>query len=121
MAPAGELVVDGDTSSVPLLAEQFQLTDAVLANLTELELSDISHFQFPDAAIDNQPDFSDCKTFPGDRLWPSSLVWKVFDLLTGGALIKTIPIGAVCYENHEHYDVAKCDELLEHWTETGTQ
>lgn len=62
-----------------------------------------------------------CKTFPGDLLWPSKLVWKVFNLLTGGALIETIPIGAVCFKNNDHYDEAKCQDILDHWTESATQ
>lgn len=38
-----------------------------------------------------------CKTFPGDTLWPINLIWDVFDILLGGALIKTVPIAAPCY------------------------
>lgn len=102
--------------------EAIQLTDAVLANLTELELSNVSLFQFAEEDLQKRAVFSSkCKTFPGDALWPSKLVWKVFDLLTGGALIETVPIGAACYPNSEHYDSVKCQDILAHWTESETQ
>ncbi|EMR66545.1 putative fad linked oxidase-like protein [Eutypa lata UCREL1] len=114
IAPAGEsLSTDSD-------AEEFTLTDAVLANLTALDLSNVSLFQFADeTAVSKRAQLS-CKTFPGDLLWPSKLVWKVFDLLTGGAVIETVPIGAVCFKNNEHYDEAKCQDILDHWTESAT-
>lgn len=116
MAPAGELVLNiGET-------EQFQqLTDAVLKNLTELELSDISLFQFPEEDVEKGPLFPGCKTFPGDLRWPSERIWKVFSLLAGGALIETVPIGAVCYEDNRNYDAVKCEDILNHWTESETQ
>lgn len=115
IAPAGEsLSTDSD-------AEEFTLTDAVLANLTALDLSNVSLFQFAnETAVSKRAQLS-CKTFPGDLLWPSKLVWKVFDLLTGGAVIETVPIGAVCFKNNEHYDEAKCQDILDHWTESATQ
>ncbi|KAK2766979.1 hypothetical protein FQN54_006296 [Arachnomyces sp. PD_36] len=113
VAPAGEFVLKAGE------AEVFELTDAVLANLTELELSDVSLFQFPEVG-DGNHHVPDCKVFPGDQAWPSKSAWDVFNLLTGGALIQTVPIGAVCYENNEHYDAVKCDELLSHWTESAT-
>ena len=98
------------------------MTDAVLTNLTELELSNISLFQFAEDEVQKRAaSASKCKTFPGDALWPTKLVWKVFDLLTGGALIETVPIGAACYTNSEHYDSVKCADILAHWTESETQ
>ena len=99
----------------------FQLTDAVLAELSAQELSNISLFKFPEEDTAKRSLFSGCKTYPGDFLWPSKLVWKVLNLLTGGALIETVPIGAVCYPNSEHYDVAKCNDIIENWTKSETQ
>ncbi len=102
-----------------------QLTDAVLANLTELELSNITLFDFPadEGVVDKRTlgSFLKCKTYPGDILYPNKLVWNVFNLLTGGALIETVPIGAVCYKNHAAYNAAACAELLENWTLSETQ
>ncbi|KAK2798236.1 hypothetical protein FQN51_007802 [Onygenales sp. PD_10] len=111
VAPAGELVVSTDPDS-------FQLTDTALANLTELDLTSVSLFKFPGDIAERS--IAKCKTFPGDALWPSKAIWKVFNLVTGGALIETVPIGAVCYEDNEHYDSAKCEEILAHWTESAT-
>ncbi|WYZ38303.1 hypothetical protein EsH8_III_000217 [Colletotrichum jinshuiense] len=133
---AQNIVVDGETIAanevtVAPAAEEFpeadipeetiQLTDAVLANLTQLELSNISLFAFADSegaqkrALPN----NQCKTFPGDLLYPNEFVWKVFNLLTGGALIKTVPLGAACYEG-EHYDAEKCQYLLDNWSNSDT-
>ncbi|KAF6829465.1 FAD-linked oxidoreductase-like protein 17 [Colletotrichum musicola] len=133
---AQNIVVDGQSieateSSVTPAAEEFpeadipeeriQLTDAVLANLTQLELSNISLFAFPDTQGAQKRALSNnkCKTFPGDLLYPNELVWKVFDLLTGGALIKTVPIGAVCYPG-EQYDAKRCQFLLDNWSSSDT-
>lgn len=103
--------------------EAFQLTDDALAKLFELQLSNATLFQFGDEnnAESKRAAAGECKTYPDDALWPSEPAWTVFNLLTGNALIKTVPIGAVCYEDNEHYDAAKCEELLAHWTESATQ
>ncbi|KAM5354711.1 hypothetical protein ACJ41O_001358 [Fusarium nematophilum] len=98
-----------------------QLTDAALANLTELELSDIDVFYFEDtkAAKKRSAGTAQCKTFPGDKFFPGKIIWKVFDLLTGGALIETVPLGAACYKG-EYYDEAKCQFLLDNWSNSTT-
>lgn len=115
MAPAAVLI---NASSSLSDAEKYQLTDAVLTNLTSLELSNISLFQFGDTPIEKRSTISHrCKTLPGDADWPSQLVWKVLNLLTGGALIETVPIGAVCYPDNEHYDPARCGIVLANWTD----
>ncbi|KAL2020618.1 hypothetical protein VTK56DRAFT_8108 [Thermocarpiscus australiensis] len=117
VAPAAA-VVDGDEDPAKL-----QLTDSVIANLTSLELSDIHLFQF-DTNDTSQPvkrtNVGECKTYPGDSNWPSRLAWTVFNLLTGGALIETVPIGAVCYPSSGAYDAAKCADIINHWTESAT-
>ncbi|KAJ3580014.1 hypothetical protein NPX13_g554 [Xylaria arbuscula] len=121
-------VVAADENTVPVAAETVQnelvLTDNVLAQLSNQELTNISLFDFVDnvnsTEKDNRSLVTGCKTYPGDKLWPVQAVWKVFDLLTGGALIKTIPVGAVCYTNNEHYDADKCQNILDHWTESAT-
>ncbi|CAI4212819.1 unnamed protein product [Parascedosporium putredinis] len=122
VAPAAERVVDAEEATA------LQLTDDILANLTSLELSNVTLFAFADesegTAVTRRSHckrtFGKCKTFPGDFLWPTKLVWKVFDLLTGGAVIESVPIGAVCYKDNAHYDAAACQELLDHWTESAT-
>lgn len=122
MAPAAQVLAD--PSSVLSEAEKYQLTDAVLANLTELELTNVSLFNFAgsdEAAGSKRSLLKRCKTSPGDFLWPSRTIWKIFNILTGGALIETVPIGAVCYKNNVHYNAAKCADILAHWTESATQ
>ncbi|VBB76586.1 Putative protein similar of AD/FMN-containing dehydrogenases of Aspergillus oryzae [Podospora comata] len=121
VAPAAEVEVVEDAGEVLLL------TDAVLANLTALDLSDINLFTFDEevSSVTTKRSFSrgfqvgDCKVFPGDRAWPSRLSWTVFNLLTGGALIETVPIGAVCYPNSGVYNAAKCQYVLANWAQSA--
>ena len=99
-----------------------QLTDAVIANLTALELSDIGLFTFADSpAVEETASLVEkraaavCKTYPGDALWPSEFVWTLFDILLGGALIETIPYAAPCYDDFGNFDKSKCDFLTNNW------
>ena len=105
-----------------------QLTDAVIANLTAHELSDIELFMFDDSEENAAAkvkraytNVGDCKVMPGDQKWPSRLTWGIFNLLTGGALIETVPIGAVCYKNSGVYNAAKCAQIIANWTQSATQ
>ncbi|EFQ27999.1 FAD binding domain-containing protein [Colletotrichum graminicola] len=96
--------------------ENVQLTDAVLANLTALELSNISLFSFEDSySVAKRSLFGRCKTYPGDFLYPTDLIWNIFDLLLGGALTKTVPEASVCYNDFGNFDKAKCDFLTANW------
>ncbi|KAI0010169.1 hypothetical protein F4779DRAFT_639670 [Xylariaceae sp. FL0662B] len=124
---AGQVVDVNESNVAPaaeVVGEELQLTGFALANLTNLELSNVSLFQFPEnigsSSNSTRNLFTSCKTYPGDMLWPTSSIWKVFNLLTGGALIETVPIGAVCFTDSEHYDEVKCQNLLEHWTDSAT-
>lgn len=114
VAPAAVLV---SNPSLPEYAG-IQLTEDVLSNLTDLELSHIDLFKFDDGAFEKRAT-PKCKTAPGDALWPSSVIWKVFDLLTGGALIETVPYGSACYHG-EHYDAELCRFLLDNWNQSTT-
>ena len=98
------------------------MTDDVLTNLTNLGLSNISLFYFDDdSEVEKRAAYQpDCKTMPGDLFYPNKPIWKVFDLLTGGALIRTVPLGSACYEG-EHYDEAKCTFLVNNWNDSDTQ
>ncbi|KAH8168573.1 FAD binding domain-containing protein [Sarocladium implicatum] len=114
--PAADVPADAPSAEY----EALQLTDEVLANLTDLELSHIELFGFDDeetAEIEKRA--NKCKTYPGDLLYPSKAAWKVFDLLTGGRLIKTVPYASVCYEG-ERYDADKCQFLLDNWNQSTT-
>ncbi|KAF6785389.1 restculine oxidase, partial [Colletotrichum musicola] len=116
VAPAAE-VLTGDL----LDAESVQLTDAVLTNLTDLSLSDISLFDFGTTVAGEKRSttartFNKCKTYPGDVLWPSKAIWEVFNLLTGFAVTQTVPIGATCYDEFGNYDAARCEYITKEWT-----
>ncbi|KAH8736178.1 hypothetical protein BGZ61DRAFT_489907 [Ilyonectria robusta] len=121
----GRVVVanEGTVSAAAESADDnLELTDAVLANLTDLHLTDIDLFKFGDdgeSAYKRGLGFASCKTMPGDLAWPGKVVWKVFNLLTGGALIKTVPFGAVCYQG-EHYDADACARIIDNWTNSDT-
>ncbi|TQN68547.1 FAD-linked oxidoreductase ZEB1 [Colletotrichum shisoi] len=118
VAPAAEIadVSVASTSAGLFDQERVQLTDAILANLTALQLSNISLFGFEDASsVEKRSLFGRCKTYPGDFLYPIGLVWNIFDLLLGGALTKTIPEASVCYDDFGNYDQAKCDFLTANW------
>jgi hypothetical protein len=118
VAPAAETVAEETPPNI------YQLTDTVLANLTASQLSDIELFHFDDSTdlgvVSKRASTGDCKVYPGDRRWPSRLTWGVFNLLTGGALIETVPIGAVCYPNSGVYDATKCSNVLAQWTQSDT-
>lgn len=127
MGPISNCILVANEGTVSAAAESagdnLELTDAVLANLTDLHLTDIDFFKFGDdgeSAYKRGLGFASCKTMPGDLTWPGKVVWKVFNLLTGGALIKTVPFGAVCYEG-EHYDADACARIIDNWTNSDTQ
>ncbi|KAI1770391.1 FAD-binding domain-containing protein [Hypoxylon cercidicola] len=99
--------------------ETQQFTDAVLANLTELGLTDIALFGFADpAAAANESNIGPCKTFPGEAVvFPGDITDRVFDLLLGGSLIQTKPYASPCYSDYGNQDAAKCDQLTSHWSD----
>lgn len=104
VAPAGSgLDTEVSDSAAKLFpSEGLQLTDAVIANLSALSLTHLDLFSFEDPSSTlsgrKRSVFANakCKTYPGDFLWPSTLVWRLFDILLGGALVKTIPYAVSC-------------------------
>ena len=53
-----------------------------------------------------------CKTFPGDANWPSQESWNLFNKLSDGALIPTIPLAAPCYDTQwGARDTRRCEEV----------
>lgn len=111
-----------------LPAETLQLTDAVISNLTSLSLTNISLFNFGDSGSTNTKRTAaaaaadaECKTFPGDAAWPDESTWGVLNLLTGEALIKTVPLASPCYNDWGNYDADECAFLNEQWTNSSLQ
>lgn len=121
-AASGEI---GETVKGSYLAEErFQLTESSLSDIKKANSEHASLF-FPlqenSKRSINHLTSKKCKTFPGDALWPSQIVWKLFDLLTGGALIKAVPIGAACYDDFGVYDEARCSHIVEQWSNSSLQ
>ncbi|KAF7562139.1 hypothetical protein G7046_g1981 [Stylonectria norvegica] len=109
-------VVTGDY----LPEELIQLTDATLSNLTDIELTNVTLLYFDDATVSKKRSVSpNCKTFPGDALWPGSIIWRVLDLVTGGAVIKTVPIADPCYGDFGAINDARCQFLVDQWTNSS--
>ncbi|KAJ0381796.1 hypothetical protein COL922a_013828 [Colletotrichum nupharicola] len=112
---------DNGASGVEYLDfETSQLTDKVLANLTSYDIGDASVFDFGDEGdVTGKRAARSCKVFPGDSAWPSSATWSVFGLLTGSALLDSVPSAAVCYKDWPQYDEAKCAEVTAQWANQG--
>ncbi|KAF1955959.1 FAD binding domain-containing protein [Byssothecium circinans] len=129
IAPAATTVpADQTDAKVPLLdTEVVQVTDEVITDLLSnnetAEYADL--FAFADSNVKTDAaqrrsllrQSSNCKTAPGDLLWPSKPVWNVFDLLLGGALNEVVPLASVCYPKSEfnNYDKAKCEAVNAGW------
>lgn len=99
-----------------------QLTDSILSNYSGLGLN-TSWFTFGnDSDADNEvakrslfTQSGTCKTAIGDLFWPSEVAWDLIDIFLGGALIKTTPLAAVCYEDFDNYDAEECAYLTTNW------
>lgn len=118
------LFLAADASTVAPAAQlvngEYVLTDAVLANLTALSLTDISLFQFAGNSTSSSGNAtSQCKTYPGDVDYPSTSTWSVLDLLTGNALISDVPLSSVCYQDWGNYDAETCAYITEQWANTS--
>jgi hypothetical protein len=98
-------------------SESTQLTAAVLANLTALNLTGIKYFDFGHApSAPAARDVAGCKLMPGDASWPSEIFWAVFDLLLGGALIEAVPVAAPCYASQPQYNADECTAITSAWS-----
>ena len=124
VAPAATTVSTSDTAAAaPLSADEaVQLTDSVIASLnaTIANASTVALFDFASNDTDSatKRSTSSCKVFPGDAAWPSTLIWDLFDLLLGGALIKTIPSAASCYSSWGVYSPSQCSYVSSEWTDS---
>lgn len=97
--------------------ESSQLTNQVLANLTALNLTGIENFDFGNASsAAARRGSAECKVLPGDAAWPSNIIWTVFDLLLGGALIQAVPVAAPCYSNWPQYNANECANITSEWS-----
>ncbi|KAI1633251.1 FAD binding domain-containing protein [Biscogniauxia mediterranea] len=120
IAPAFSILEASSSNATAELfpSERRQLTDDVIANLTNLGLTNMILFNFPDPAIvPNGSMIGDCKTFPGEGvMFPGLITSRVFDLLLGGKLIQTKPLASPCYSDYGNQDAEKCAEITAEWS-----
>ncbi|KAK9423322.1 hypothetical protein SUNI508_04216 [Seiridium unicorne] len=123
IAPAEEQVAtDSSALGVDYFGfEAIQLTDSIISNLsTSIQnISDADIFSFgnsDDVALRRRT-FTSCKLHPDDRLWPSKIMWTLFNLVLGGRLIEAVPLSAVCYPDWPQYDEAKCEVVTANWND----
>lgn len=79
--------------------------------LQESDIGDFSAIGFGDATAGLGANPPSCKAFPGEPSWPSQSEWARLNASLGGALLKPLPPGAVCFLG-PNYDSGKCDYLL---------
>ncbi|KAK3328745.1 hypothetical protein B0H66DRAFT_822 [Apodospora peruviana] len=91
--------------------ESVQLQDADVANFSAIAFGDLTK---PTNLTSNR---TTCREFPGSAKWPTENEWSRFNVSLGGALVKPLPPGAVCYPG-PNYDSAKCDFLLNNASST---
>jgi len=94
--------------------EQSQLSDS--------EIGNFSAIAFGNQSATPSPPRPRCRTSPGDATWPSLPDWNRLNASLGGALIQTVPQGAVCYPSHPRYDDRMCTTMVQAavWTASGT-
>ena len=97
--------------------ETIQLTDGVLANLSNDIYIDVPGFSFLQTALPakEKSKSKKCKTYPDDPEWPSEQKWNQLDALLGGALIKTVPEASLCYHNGSVSNSSQCQTLTDNW------
>ncbi|PGH15053.1 hypothetical protein AJ80_05678 [Polytolypa hystricis UAMH7299] len=125
LEPAAATVAADSDAGVDLFeVETVQLTDDVLAVLGETEgAAEYAHlFQFDNSteisSLERRFGFSpSCKVLPGDAAWPGTLVWTLFNILTGFAVKPITPLASVCYRNSvfRNYNAAKCSKVVNDW------
>ena len=125
VSPAAETITTTSTpANVPLFdIETIQLTDDVVSKLhgNPDVAKYASLFEFGDvnsaAVRSRRAQAQRCKTMPGDALYPSKLVWSIFDRLSGDALEPIVPIGSPCYRDsiYNNYDAERCASLVKNF------
>ncbi|SPO03146.1 related to isoamyl alcohol oxidase [Cephalotrichum gorgonifer] len=111
--PAAEKVPSCSHGASFSLAERIRLTDEVVERIadTHPEYADLWSFGNGEGSLIKS---GECRSFPGDESWPSEDVWNNFNELLGeNALIRTVPLAAVCYNSWGVYDEEKCASLRE--------
>ncbi|KAI4951192.1 Zinc finger E-box-binding homeobox 1 [Alternaria rosae] len=63
--------------------------------------------------VSANPTPNQCKSFPGDKSWPSRAEWNSLNKTVGGRLVATVPLGAPCHV--PTFDDATCESLKKDW------
>lgn len=125
LEPAAAIVPETVAAGAPLLqGETVQLTEAVIQHLeqddTTAEIADL--FAFATDETIKKRDTPECKTYPGDDLWPADWIWDIFNRLLGNRLIPTVPIAAPCYDTEwGPKDQEKCNSIVDNFNKAPTQ
>jgi hypothetical protein len=96
---------------------------ASLMPFESVQLRTVDIESFPDLAFGQPSTFNsteptaDCKEFPGSVNWPTTEEWDSFNTSLGGALVKSIPPGAVCYDGSS-YSEEQCQFLISNASRT---
>ncbi|KAL1899311.1 hypothetical protein Cpir12675_001504 [Ceratocystis pirilliformis] len=98
--------------------EAVQLNADAITQLKKQD-ADADIFDFENTSpntLERRGYFKECKTYEGDLLWPKKELWEVFDKLIGNSLIKTVPFGAVCYDDFGNYNANQCKYITDNWS-----
>jgi hypothetical protein len=126
LTAARTTVTTSVSSAPPLFSnEAIQLTNAVLDEVAETIQNDTISSLFSFGTSTN-PTVSkttkrSCKPIPGDALWPADSIWKIFDILLGGSLIRASPLAASCYPDWPEYDIDTCNTITAEWRSSDLQ
>ncbi|KAK4451365.1 FAD-binding domain-containing protein [Podospora aff. communis PSN243] len=101
--------------------ETAELTEAAIADIAKQDSASGALLDFgadPESeSASKKPKPPRCKVFPGDAAWPSDKAWNAFNASLGGALIKTIPLAAPCYNNWPQVrNAAQCQHITDNWS-----
>ncbi|KAI1502158.1 hypothetical protein F5X99DRAFT_427530 [Biscogniauxia marginata] len=82
--------------------------------LTEADIGDFFAIAFGNkSALGDPPVYNgpECKAYPGSEGWPVDDEWAQLNSSLGGALLKPVPLAAVCYDG-PYRDEERCNFIL---------
>jgi len=116
--PAAVQSVEPDTTDASVDYFEFetaQLTPEVIANMASKGIANVSLFDVAAPGKLSAPR-PPCKAYPGTPGWPSEALWRDFDMLVGGRLVKTVPLAATCFNSWpEVKDDTRCAVVKSRW------
>lgn len=79
--------------------------------LTQSDIAGFDAIAFGDEVADAHYTGAQCKSFPGDRTWPTDAEWSRLNFAINGNLLKPTPPAAVCYKGSS-YNARACQYLV---------